>query len=142
MKLSEFAIGDCIRITYGECFVKEGTIITKLSNGIVLQTDNNHQIFLPKEFLMQDVNIDIIKKSSETIIIEEMVKVNWQTLEEAKCGDKLVDKIDVYTIESLGWGALTMSRDNLGCANICWLQFDTYLRRDREAYLIRKVTTE
>ena len=142
MKLSKVNIGDVIRITYKSCFEKRGTVITKLSSGVVLQTYNDHHMFFAHEFFNEDVNVDIIKKNSSESIREEIVPVRRRDLKEvAKCGDKIIIEDAVYTITGICNGSLEVSNDYFAFPNHGYLSvWDGDL--DEKFYLVRKVTDE
>lgn len=142
MKLSEVNIGDYIRITYKSCFEKKGTVITKMSSGIVLQTYNNHHMFFAHEFFNEDVNVDIIKKNSSESICEEIVPVRRRDLKEVvKCGEKIITEGAVYTITGICYGSLEVSNDNFAFPNHGYLSvWDGDL--DETFYLLRTARNE
>lgn len=117
-------------------------VLTKLSSGIVLKTDNNHQMFFPKEFFNEDVNVDIIEKNSDEIIVEEVVPIKRRDLKQGtKCGDKLITNNAVYTITGICYGALEVKNDNFGLPNHGYLSmWDGDL--DEKFYLVRTVMDE
>lgn len=137
MKLNEVNVGDSIRITCGEDFVKEGSVITKVSNGIVLQTDLKHQMFFSKDFFSESVNIDIIAKNSEEIIVEEVLKITPEDSKKIKCGERLFIDDRIYIVTSICYGGLALEDAFRSYVSsfINWNTFNT----DREIRVIRKV---
>ena len=90
---SQISIGDYIRITdYGGEYVVEGTVIAKASNGITVMIDSNQHLFFPKDYFDENVKVDIIRKTSEEVVVKEVRRTTprKQIIEELRNGDEIM----------------------------------------------------